>query len=82
MKYKELMAQIKEVLGEVNWSMIGKLTKTYNIDFLSSCVAKIKKEAIEKMDEKERTGYLISIVRNHAKPSDCKGSLGKRFFEL
>lgn len=82
MKYSEFTDKVKLILDEVNWSMVGKLTTTYKLEFLSDCLDKIKPENVKNFTPKDKTGYFVAIVRKNAKPSDCKSSIGKRFFDV
>lgn len=69
MEYREFTDIVLAKLGNVNWGMLGRLSKQYTLPFILSCIEK-GTPYIQKRKPAHRITYLSVICRKYATPAD------------
>lgn len=69
MEYRDFTDQMLAKMGDMNWGMLGKLSKQYQWAFLLSCTDMVP-DNIKKKSPSVKTQYLSAIARKHADNKD------------
>lgn len=73
MQYKELTEHAHNKFGnELNYGMLGRISKTYKLGFIASCISQYPEEKM-KLNPNQRMMYLIGMCKGKATDNDYAG---------